>query len=379
VLANLLSGFAATVVFPEQMSALDRITTFGRARFVIGLHGNGMSHIAFCRPGTVVWELFPETYATSSHARLAEAGRLRYRATRFPASSESRSWSVDINAVAQRMPDVLVAAGRVRPVPVAALAVEEARVAETFWIAGQHSADDPPAVPIDELMTEFESLGENCEFGFAQRAAGAEPLGLLRLAGFTVPAEQKLSHLVAAIENGFDGFAEDGMVTVESEGGPGTEFILTESRYAVFAHTFQIDGQVDAVKLARQEAVKLRFLRDKLLSDLATGAKIWVWKGDKTRVDADIEPLRRVLPARGPNLLLWVRDQGEGVPAGLVRSPLTCCTAMLRRGAGRSPSTSTARHGSRSAAMRTASCRPRFGAAAPRPSERRLRPERPHD
>jgi hypothetical protein len=191
-------------------------------------------------------------------------------------------------------------------------------VAATFWIAGQHSADDPPTAPIDELMTEFESLGENCEFGFAQRAAGAEPLGLLRLAGFTVPAEQKLSHLVAAIENGFEGFAEDGTVTVESD-GPGTEFLLRESRYSVLAHTFQIDGHVDPVKLARQEAVKLRFLRDKLLSDLATGEKIWVWKGDKTRVDADIEKLRRALRACGPNLLLWVRDQGEGVPAGLVR------------------------------------------------------------
>ncbi|MGI3778263.1 MAG: hypothetical protein ACRYGC_13305, partial [Janthinobacterium lividum] len=41
-------------------------------------------------------------------------------------------------------------------------------------------AIEPPIAGLDDaaLMMGFESLGDDCEFGFAQRAAGAEPLSL---------------------------------------------------------------------------------------------------------------------------------------------------------------------------------------------------------
>src|SRR5579885_2880091 len=55
------------------------------------------------------------------------------------------------------------------------------------------------ALPPDQLMMRFESLGENCEFGLAQRRCGAEPLGLLRFA--SAPLEK----LLAGLEGRFEG------------------------------------------------------------------------------------------------------------------------------------------------------------------------------
>ena len=44
--------------------------------------------------------------------------------------------------------------------------------------------------PLNEMLLEFESLGDNCEFGLVQRHFGAEPISLLRFAGFEILIEQ---------------------------------------------------------------------------------------------------------------------------------------------------------------------------------------------
>ena len=38
--------------------------------------------------------------------------------------------------------------------------------------------------PLNELLLQFEPIGDNCEFGLMQQYFGAEPLSLLRFAGF---------------------------------------------------------------------------------------------------------------------------------------------------------------------------------------------------
>lgn len=54
-----------------------------------------------------------------------------------------------------------------------------------------------------EILGQFESLGDNCEFGLVQRIGGIEPLGLLRFAGFHIPVEYRLNRLLDALERGF--------------------------------------------------------------------------------------------------------------------------------------------------------------------------------
>jgi predicted O-methyltransferase YrrM/capsular polysaccharide biosynthesis protein len=159
----------------------------------------------------------------------------------------------------------------------------------------------------DRLVACFESLGDSCEFGLVQREAGAEPLGLLRFAGFPGAAEDRLEDLVTALDRGFDGLGDPDTVEVILAGEPGhQEYVVRESVYGLFYHTFLGPTDVEAATLRRNETIRLRFLRRKLLTDLASAEKIFVWK---CNVAIDVMRVRRLLAAlrrHGPATLLWV-------------------------------------------------------------------------
>jgi hypothetical protein len=59
-------------------------------------------------------------------------------------------------------------------------------------------------------------------------------------------------------------------------------------------------------------------LRQKLLDDLASGEKIWIWKSTVTRTRDDVTPLLKALRRHGPNTLLWVVEADEAHPSGSV-------------------------------------------------------------
>ncbi len=71
---------------------------------------------------------------------------------------------------------------------------------------------------LQDLMLRFAALGDNCEFGLVQRQAGAEPLGLLRFAGFHIPAERRLGRLIEALDREFEGVGRPETVRVGAAG-----------------------------------------------------------------------------------------------------------------------------------------------------------------
>src|SRR4029077_19430059 len=70
-------------------------------------------------------------------------------------------------------------------------------------------ATDFATLPPDQLMMRFESLGENCEFGLAQRRCGAEPLGLLRFASAPLPV------LLAGLRGRFEGMGDPEQIDIQ--------------------------------------------------------------------------------------------------------------------------------------------------------------------
>jgi capsular polysaccharide biosynthesis protein len=160
---------------------------------------------------------------------------------------------------------------------------------------------------LDRLVARFESLGDNCEFGLVQRWAGAEPLGLLRFAG--LPGDSRLEDLVAGIECGFDGLGEPDSIEITIGGRPGDgdrEYLIRESRYQLFYHTFLRPTDMAEAGLRKSEATRLRFLRRKLLADLASAEKIFIWKCNDPVEPPRIERLFAALRRYGPITLLWV-------------------------------------------------------------------------
>jgi capsular polysaccharide biosynthesis protein len=172
---------------------------------------------------------------------------------------------------------------------------------------------------IAQTMLAFESLGDNYEFGLIQRHAGVEPLGLLGFAGLAAQVEVRLEKLVAALDRGFDGLAGRECLTVYPEGQlPPREFMVRETAYDLMYHSGIHESEVEADELRDRETTRPALLRRKLLDDLRTGEKIWVWKSQTTSDRRQVQPLLDALRRLGPNSLLWAVEADDTHRPGTV-------------------------------------------------------------
>ena len=163
----------------------------------------------------------------------------------------------------------------------------------------------------DQLMMQFESLGENCEFGLAQRRCGAEPLGLLRFA--SSPIDKLLTGLV----HRFEGIGDDGKIEVKAS-GDGSEYLVIDRCFGFLYHPWVLVGEAEPDFIREREAKRLPFLRRKLLEDLEDGRKIFVYHGMERLAEADMRRLSTAVHAYGPSTLLWVELNDEEHRAGSV-------------------------------------------------------------
>ncbi len=77
VLAELASlGFEK--IMPGQLSVEDQLAAFADADIVVGAHGSGLANIAFCKPGSILIELFSNTYFDDGPYRLSQAAGMNY-------------------------------------------------------------------------------------------------------------------------------------------------------------------------------------------------------------------------------------------------------------------------------------------------------------
>jgi hypothetical protein len=190
--------------------------------------------------------------------------------------------------------------------------------------AGADDAADGRAVPVDvsaimqadrislaELMGKFESLGQNCEFGLVQRRCQAEPLGLLRFSSTPLPK------LLAALEAHFEGMGDPDAVRVELSSN-GREYMISDTRFGFLYHAFVDSGAMEADALHQREVKRVPFLVNKLLDDLASGDKIFVFKGMGVMEEEEVFPLAMALRRYGPNTLLFINLADADHAAGRV-------------------------------------------------------------
>jgi hypothetical protein len=163
-------------------------------------------------------------------------------------------------------------------------------------------------MPLDALLLEFESLGDDCEFGLVQRAGGVEPLGLFRFAGFHVLWRHRLDCLITAIEERLERLTRPGTLVVELRGEPDRrqEYMVWQTAYNLLYHTFRHEEEITQADITEEQYKVLAFLRRKFLDDLGTAAKIWVFKSRFPYPEEDIKRLIGELRQYGSNRLLWV-------------------------------------------------------------------------
>ena len=162
-----------------------------------------------------------------------------------------------------------------------------------------------------ELLMQFESLGDNCEFGSVQRQAGAEPLGLLRFVSIAPEGLLKL------LETGFEGVGDPANTTLDLQAHG--EYFLTDTRGLFQMHTFMKPNQVEPVRFREQQCRRLRYLAGKLVDDLTRAEKIFLFKRSYGQMsDETVARLHRAMRQYGDTTLLCVRLQDEAHPTGSV-------------------------------------------------------------
>ena len=170
---------------------------------------------------------------------------------------------------------------------------------------------------MQDLFSQFESLGANCEFGFVQRRAGLEPPGLLRWAMATSPAA-----LTAAIKGDFAGiFAFENLV-------PFNEGMVLDRALGLAFHSALrsvaapngfvfADPEEDRRDLYRFEQARIAGLLEGIRTTMREGSRIFVFcKYHGVMTPHEIAYLFAALRERGPARLLIVSLATPDKPAG---------------------------------------------------------------
>jgi hypothetical protein len=156
------------------------------------------------------------------------------------------------------------------------------------------------------LLQRFESLGDNCEFGFVQRANGYEDGGLFRW------SISPLEKLILCLDANFkDLYLFDNLE-------PSAPDMVRDIATGLMFHTqmHSIDGQFVLGKAARREIYarekcKIDHLLDKFRRRIREPSTICVYKRNSGVVDSDAERLQRSLNKLGPSTLLVVRSTDD--------------------------------------------------------------------
>jgi hypothetical protein len=160
----------------------------------------------------------------------------------------------------------------------------------------------------DTLMGGYESLGHNCEFGMAQRHCGAEPLGLLRFSGITLP------DLLRALEARFDRLGDTAQTEILVACGRRREFIVRDTRHRLSLHTRRFADETTAERIRPDALRHLAFLGRLFAEALALGEKTFVFQRPGQTLLAQMRPLLARLRAHGPARLLFVVEGHAHAP-----------------------------------------------------------------
>jgi len=167
-------------------------------------------------------------------------------------------------------------------------------------------------VTIPQIALQFESLGENCEFGLFQRRYDSEPLGLLRF------SSTFMRNLIRGIDNRFDGLGAAEDIDPRLEGDQRREYMIHERKFGLVYHTFVYEGQRSIWLMREQESARLKFLLRKFIEELEVADKVFVYKRNTMVSEEEVLPLHMALNRYGDNTLLWVVPAEPDRPAGTV-------------------------------------------------------------
>ena len=177
---------------------------------------------------------------------------------------------------------------------------------------------------VSDVLNRFESLGDNCEFGFVQRKHGLEAGGLLRWA--IAPIEP----LINALDHQFIDFYR------LDELAPSADDMVLAKRYGLYFHSSLrskvVGGQREFVadrenreELYNTEIVKMNYLLKKLIERLEQGSFIFVYKDNNSVSEENSRKLYAALKRfNNNNQLLVILADAALPPTRRIEEGLYC-------------------------------------------------------
>ena len=161
------------------------------------------------------------------------------------------------------------------------------------------SALEPVVSSEAAVLSAFESLGEDCEFGLAQRRYLVEPpLSLFRWGGAPV------ADLIKGLDSNFAGLAEPDTTDLVWDG---EEYFVRTPFVTMHTRCLVEQDEAGQAEILRCGQATLRILRRKLLRDIADANRIFVFKSrDRAFSAAEMYQLHDAMRRHGPASLLCV-------------------------------------------------------------------------
>ena len=163
----------------------------------------------------------------------------------------------------------------------------------------------PQAAAPANLLLNFESLGNNCEFGIVQRHYGLDPPGLFRNVGF-LSADQ----MINTIEGGLDGMFDDGRFAFTLP-PDWPDWRLECGVYGFAFHTSvpaSIErGSAEWIDRERKTVAAFRLMKRKFIEDLFGGEKIFVFRFIEDVPLESIVRMQHAIRKYGSGWLLYVK------------------------------------------------------------------------
>lgn len=166
--------------------------------------------------------------------------------------------------------------------------------------AGPENCQKSEGEKARETMLRFCSLGENCEFGQAQRMFGAEPLDLFRWTNTHIVA------LIQMLRDEFSGLNDPDQIEIVASGH---EYMVCNHQYGCSWHSWALVQETTPEVVHERERKRLPYLAKKLIEEIATASRIFVVKREHPIPEHVVGELLSAMHRYGPAQLVHV-DQG---------------------------------------------------------------------
>jgi glycosyltransferase involved in cell wall biosynthesis len=172
---------------------------------------------------------------------------------------------------------------------------------------------------MSELLAHFQSLGDNCEFGIAQRRCGINESGIFRFA-----RTMDIHDLIRLLDARFKGLFAEGRLQ------PRDYVMVEDQQFRIQFHTqatsvLQQDASwhcelpaAEQASIFERERARAVHCAAKTLRHLEAGTRLFVYKCNDTPPMADVAALLACLRRLGDNTLLFVRRGDDPANHGAV-------------------------------------------------------------